>query len=309
LPQDNSDANIIYVSILPQKYFADRICGDKFDVRVMVQPGKSPATYEPLPAQITELSKAKMFFAIGVPFENSFLPKIRSAIPALAIIDTSCSIAKRRLEDHDHHDDHDPHEKNIAGDLKITGDSCNSIKSDIKKHDAKQDLVKRSNHGKSAEDPHVWMSPVLATVVAQTMLDEIIKIDPGNEDYYKQNFLLLEADLESLHKELTESLKSLKGKTMLVFHPSFGYFADEYKLKQVAIEAGGKEVEPAGLVKIIEFAKKEKVSMLFVQPEFSQRSARAVADAVGAKVVVASPLDYEYITNMRKIAIRLRELK
>ena len=312
LPLDNPDANIIYVSILPQKYFADRICGDKFEVKVMVQPGKSPATYEPLPAQITELSMAKIFFTIGVPFENSFLPKIKSALPDLKTVDASCGIVKRTLTDHDHHDhheDHGIHEKNKSEDLKITGDSCNTIKSELKKHDDEHDQALTSDHGKSPEDPHVWMSPRLAAVAAQTMLDEIIKIDPDNKDYYKHNFSLLEEDLDSLHKELTERLKSLEGRTMLVFHPSFGYFADEYKLKQVAIEAGAKKVEPAGLVRIIEFAKKEKISMLFVQPEFSQRSARAVADAVGAKVVVTSPLDYDYINNMRKIANQLREIK
>ena len=63
----------VFVSILPQKYFVEKIGGARVSVHVMVTPGKSPATYEPTPNQVVELGSADVFFTIGVPFENAFL--------------------------------------------------------------------------------------------------------------------------------------------------------------------------------------------------------------------------------------------
>jgi len=78
----------ITVSILPQKYFVERIGGDYVDVNVMVPPGASPATYEPTPVQLSALSKSELYFAIGVPFENAWLDRIAAANPAMPVVKT-----------------------------------------------------------------------------------------------------------------------------------------------------------------------------------------------------------------------------
>lgn len=84
----------VMVSILPQKYFVERVGGDRVQVAVMVEPGASPATYEPKPEQLTALSQAKAYFSIGVPFEQAWLERIQAANPAMLLVDTAAGIER-----------------------------------------------------------------------------------------------------------------------------------------------------------------------------------------------------------------------
>lgn len=87
----------VMVSILPQKYFVERVGGDRVQVAVMVEPGASPATYEPKPDQMTALSQAQAYFSIGVPFEKAWLERIQAANPALQLVDTTAGIERRPM--------------------------------------------------------------------------------------------------------------------------------------------------------------------------------------------------------------------
>ena len=92
----------VFVSIVPQKYFLERIGGESVKVSVMVQPGANPATYEPKPRQMVALTKAKAYFAIGVPFEAAWLNRISAVNPRMMVIQTEEGIEKRIMEDHIH---------------------------------------------------------------------------------------------------------------------------------------------------------------------------------------------------------------
>jgi zinc transport system substrate-binding protein len=108
--------------------------------------------------------------------------------------------------------------------------------------------------------------------------------------------------MDELDLYLKEKLAPYKGNTIFVYHPSFGYFTDEYGLYQEAVETGGKEPVPAILESIIEEALEEKVKIIFVQPEFSQKSAEAIAKGIGGKVISLNPLNPDYLNNMKAIA-------
>ena len=92
----------VFVSIVPQKYFVERIGGESVKVSIMVQPGANSATYEPKPRQMVALSKAKAYFAIGVPFETVWLNRISAANSGMTVIHTEEGIEKRIMEDHLH---------------------------------------------------------------------------------------------------------------------------------------------------------------------------------------------------------------
>ena len=87
----------VFVSIVPQKYFAEKIGGTLVNVSVMVQPGASPATYEPKPRQMVALSNAKIYFAIGVPFEKQWLKKIAAANSKMLIVHTQEGVEKKPM--------------------------------------------------------------------------------------------------------------------------------------------------------------------------------------------------------------------
>jgi len=259
----------VAVSILPMKYFVDRISGGEIDVTVLVPPGKSPATYEPTPRQVTDLSAAEVLFTIGVPFELSFIPIIASTLPDLEIVDTTTGIEKREI-------DGDEHEESDG-------------------HDEHSDLP----------DPHVWLSPPLVKIQARNILQALIEAYPAQEDSFSHNYRALLDDLDALHRRLKESLAPVKGSSILVYHPSFGYFAEEYGLHQIAVELGGKEPTPKKLEQVIARAREEGVKVIFVQPEFSRTSAERVADAIGGAVVEVAPLKPDYLENMYEIAAKI----
>ncbi|MBU1340483.1 MAG: zinc ABC transporter substrate-binding protein [Proteobacteria bacterium] len=269
----NSPVNV-QVSILPQKYFVERIGKDRVNVDVLVKPGKSPATYSPSPDQIKKLMSSDVYFRIGVPFENGILDKIES-IAGLKIVDTREGIVLRQMEDDDAQD-HD--------------------------HDADHHDDTEEHHHHAGNDPHIWMSPVMVKIQAHTIFQALAEIDPDSRDAYKNNYDDFVKNLDDLDNHLKTVLKDLKDGNLFVFHPAFGYFTDAYGLKQIAVETMGKAPKGKALSAIIKLAKKEKTRVIFVQPQFDRNAARKIASAINGAVVSIDPLAYDYLANMENIA-------
>lgn len=307
----NKDGQVmmVYTSILPQRYFVEKIAGDRVEVKVLVGPGKSPATYEPTPQQVMGLGNAAVFFTIGVPFEQAFVPTISSTLTSLKISDTSKGIHKRLLEAHDseEHGHHaDAHEEEHEHHADAHGDHDHDLVHK-EEHQDEHHHEEGHNHAKGAKDPHIWLSPRLAKIQAKTIYQTLVELDPKGKAVYQQGYNSLIKELNQIDVKLSKLLAPFKGKTMFVFHPAFGYFADDYQLKQVAIETGGKEPTPSLLTEIIEQAKEDNVRIIFVQPEFSQNAAQAIAQAINGAVVTISTLNPDYINNLSHIAAELEK--
>ncbi len=257
---------LVFVSIVPQKYFVGQIGKDLVDIKVMVQPGASPATYEPKPSQMAALSKTKLYFSIGVPFENTWLKKIAASNQKMKIIHTDHGIKKILMQ------------VNI------------------------RDNNKEHGHDHEVLDPHIWLSPELVMIQAETIKNALKKIDPAHDQVYEANFKAFIAKLIELDIELKNIFVGKDGLQFIVFHPSWGYFANSYGLKQIPIEIQGKRPKPAQLKYIIEHAKKNNIKIIFVQPQFSSKSARLIAKQIKGQIVFANPLAENWMTNMREMA-------
>jgi zinc transport system substrate-binding protein len=269
-PQLSSDhkAKIkVFVSILPQAYFVERVGGDRVDVSVMVGPGHSPATYEPRPKQMADLSKAKLYFRIGVPFESIWIERITRTNPHMKVIDTRRGIDLLPMKAHRHanHEGHHHHDKGI-------------------------------------QDPHIWLSLRLVKIQAENICHALIAQDPAHKSYYEDNLISFHHDLDKLDAEIVEIVEDPKTHLFLVFHPAWGYFAYDYGLEQVPIEVEGKEPGAMTLAHFIKQAKQEGSKVIFVQQQFSEKSADTVAHAIGGKVIQIDPLAKDYLKNMKKIA-------
>ncbi len=271
---------IVFVCILPQAYFVDRIGGDHVEVRVLVGPGRSPATYEPTPKQIAGLAKAKVFFRIGAPFENAIMPKIGSTFKDLRVVDTRQGIRRRKMTE--------PH---------VHGDAGHGEHS----HDKSE-----HQHGAGTLDPHIWLDPLLVKVQAQTISQALCKLDPANADDYRSNLAAFHSDLDRVHGEISRTLARAKGKEIFVFHPAYGYFTDRYGLKQIAVETGGKEPSAKQLAALIDRARDKRVKTIFVQPQFDRRNAEIIGRAIGAKVVSLDPVARDYLNNLKEMASKIR---
>ncbi|MBT4128331.1 MAG: zinc ABC transporter solute-binding protein [Nitrospina sp.] len=98
----------VFVSIAPQKYFVERIGGDEVQVEVMVNPGESPATFNPNPKKMSQLANAKLYFSIGVPFEKVWISRIKNIQPKLKVVPLNKKIYIAPSS-HPQHDEGDPH--------------------------------------------------------------------------------------------------------------------------------------------------------------------------------------------------------
>jgi zinc transport system substrate-binding protein len=265
----------VFVSILPQQFFVKKIAGDLLNVHVMVSPGMSPATYEPLPQQMAALSRAKMFFAIGVPFENSLLAKMENTCPEVKICHTDKGISKRSMQ--------------------------NSSGNNHEHHHAD------CNHAHGSKDPHIWLDPLLVKQQAANIASGLVKIFPEKQSVILKNSANFQQELDKLHLKLKKQLRPLKGKVMLVFHPAFGYFTDRYGLQQKAIEIEGKEPSPRQMAKIIRQSRKFKVKTLFVQKQFASKAAHAITNSIGGKIISIDPLQPDYFACLEQIADSILE--
>jgi zinc transport system substrate-binding protein len=273
------DKLLVFVTIAPQQYFVQQIGKDLVDVQIMVEPGADPHTYEPKPKQMVAISKAQLYFAVGIEFEEANLSKITATNPNLKVIHTDHGIDKRAMEVHHHQDDQeaDHHEGDHA----------------------------KTDHGHDDHaglDPHIWLSPPLVKIQAHTILTALQKADPAHQGVYEKNFNAFTSEIDQLDADLKKIFAGRTGLQFMVFHPSWGYFAHAYGLKQVPIEIEGKRPKPAQLKALIQHARDKRIKVVFVQPQFSTQSAEVVAREISGQVAFADPLAEDWMANLREVA-------
>ena len=272
----------VHVSVLPLKTFVEKIGGDHVDVRLMIQPGQSPATYDPTPRQISTLANSVLYIRAGVPFEKAWMERIRSVNPNMLVLDARAGIDLRIIELHENDHDNEHHFFKRRAD---------------------------AHQGASRHDPHVWTSPPLVKRMAGNIRDALTELDPANGQDYALNFNAFATELDRLDFDIRTRLKGVTMRKFMVYHPAWGYFADTYGLKQVPIEKEGKEPGARRLTALIEQAKREHVRAIFVQPQFNKKSAEQVALAIGGRVVVIDPLASDYADNLRYLAQQIAEVQ
>lgn len=261
----------VAVSIIPQQEFVKAIGGDKVTTLLMVEPGNSPHMYEPKASQMKELSKANIYFLIGVEFEKAWIQRFQTQNPNMKLVDSTKGIKKIPMQGHDEHEEDADHEEH--------------------------------EHEHGSLDPHVWTSPTNIRIIGKNIYDALVRIDPTNKQYYKKNFDVFNAKLDKINNQIVTILKDVpKDSVFMVFHPAWGYFAKEYNLKQLPIEVSGKEPKPKELMNLMQTAKKEKVHAIFTQPEFSDKSAKIMAQELHLKVIKVSPLQKAWDKQLVKIA-------
>lgn len=257
----------VAVSILPQKYFVEAIGGEHVHVQVMVRPGFEPATYDPTPRQLAGLSQVSLYFAIGVPFERTWLPRFHAANPHMRIVKTQRGIERRPMR---------------AG------------------HAEDADSGRDPHIWLSPPLVRIQAMNILDALVAA----DPAHAAAYRRGYERLALTVNRVDNAILKSLATADLKQSR---FMVFHPAFGYFAAAYGLTQFPIEVEGKEPSPKQLASLIQTARRDGIKVVFVEPQFSQKAAKTVAKAIGGRVVRIDPLDGNWPKGMEAIAGALRE--
>ena len=275
-PNAADNGLLIAVIIPPQSWFVSQIAGDKADTLILVPPGQNPHNYEPTPRQIQNLASADAWILSGAEFEIALRPKIEALFPNLLIVDGTLGVNFRQLEDHDHfHDNHaDDH-----------------------------------NHGETYNyDRHTWLGYQGAIILADHILQTFCLLDRDNEEFFSNNFLDTYEVIFFTFYRLRNDLAQLNGKHVFVYHPSFGYFFDEFGIIQEAVETGGKEPTPRQLNDLIIKINEEKPAAVFVQTQFPVNAVKTIADTAGAKVIELDPLAENWLENIIFMGQTLKNL-
>jgi zinc transport system substrate-binding protein len=156
-------------------------------------------------------------------------------------------------------------------------------------------------------DPHLWLSPKRAKVMVSVIAKELGAIDPKHKATYQKNAAAYLKQLDQLDQRIKHTFAGLTPKTFIVYHPAFGYFADDYGLKMVALEESGKEGSARNFQKLTELAKREHIKVVFYQKEFDNKQAKALAAEIGGRVEALAPLAPDYIENLDRMARLLAE--
>lgn len=261
----------IMVSIAPQQYFVERIGSGYVTVNVMVPSGTEPHTFEPKPEQLKALSRADAYLRIRIEFEDAWMDKIKATNPRMLIVDTTQGIQRIPMS--------------------------TSHQEGARQGESREDL-----------DPHIWLSPSLVKVQAQTIYNTLVQLDARHQAIYQTNLQQFLADINKLDTDIRQLLKGVENRKFIVFHPGWGYFARDYGLDMVPIEVGGQEPSAAELAKLVKQAKQENIQVVFAEPQFSQQAAETIAQEIDGEVLLIDPLSPDWLNNLRHVSDTLTKV-
>lgn len=266
----------VAVSIVPQAWLVNQIGGDHVEVLTMVKPGESPEVYQPTDVQVSRVMSAKAFFCVGMPFEKGRAFRAIQSSGKVRMVDTRQGITLRRAVPHAH----------------AEGDG----------HEHEEDQEHEAGGAHAGDDPHIWSSPRLLAIQARTVAQTLRELDPAHAADYDRNLKALEQKIDETDQKIRAILAPMRGKSFFVFHPAWGYFAEDYDLHQVAIESEGKDPSDRELTELQQLARREKIRVIFVQPQTAGRAAEAVARAIGGRVETLDPLASDVLGNLVHVA-------
>ena len=218
------------------------------------------------------LNQSPVFFSIGVEYENSWIPRFKDLNPDLEVVDSAAGIQRIEVPENYAHleeeEDHDAEEDDHADGL----------------------------------DPHVWLAPDNGKIIAKNILDALASFLPEHSDAFQANHDALVSDINALDEDITTTLSGLEYRRFMVFHPAWGYFANQYDLEQIAVQVGGQDPSVRELAALVEIAREENIEVIFIQPTFNAANAETIAEEINAEVAVVDPLAKAWLSNLQQVA-------
>ncbi len=266
-PPVSGDRIPVAVSVAPQADLVERIGGDRVSVAVMIPPGSSDEEISLSPRKAMALERVRLYVKVGHP---AFAVEARSIDPF--------------LEKHP--------------EIRVVDMSRGM--------DLIEEVAEHGGHGEEG-DPHVWTAPETVAVAARNIAAALEETDPPHAAEYRANLARLLEEIGRLDRQIRTRLAAPgAGRRFVVYHPSWGYFARQYGLEQIAIEAEGKEPGAAGLIRIVERARHEGARIVLV-PGGSRESARVIADEIGGRMIPADAQARDWQATLLRIADALGE--
>lgn len=251
----------VLVTVLPYAYLVEQIAGNLVQVEVLVPPGANPHIYEPNPKQVQKMRDVQIWFCLGEPVEEKILKVMKEQDQNLKPVDLTLGITLISSEN----------------------STCTP------------------HHLHESQDRHIWMSPKLAQIQAKTIFDALAEKYPQHRGQFQAGFKTLIEKLVKLDETIRIKLKDFEGNTILVSHPAFGYYCNEYGLRQLPIECEGKDPLPRDIARILSEAEKAKVKGVFTQAQYNNKGAILIAQKLALPVYEVDPYSSDYVDNLNHI--------
>ncbi len=247
----------VIVTIAPIHALTQALMADVAEPILLVSPGASPHNYALKPSQVSDLYSAQLVIWIGESLET-FLIKTLAQLP--------------------------PH---ITTQSLLTTPGLNLLPFRLG-----PTWEQESDHHHVGLDPHVWLDPQRAQIMAEAISAELIRIDPANKTRYVANAAQLKQQLTQLDQQLSTLLQGVQGKPFIVFHEAYQYFDARYKLNAVGAITLNPEIMPSAqrVASIQKMIKQQKVVCIFSEPQFRPAIVDRIAEGTGVKVGVLDPI-------------------
>lgn len=282
--QDAADQKLnVYTSTFATAAIAKEIGGVDVDVKMIVPPGADPHSYEPTSKQLTEIAQGDLFLLTGTTLEP-YSEKIKASLKGndVRFIETSKGIdlleASATVHVHgetDAHDEEHAHEDEHAED----------------EHTEDEHSEEEHDHGKY--DPHVWLDPNNAKMMAQSISTALAKEVPDKKATFEKNLAEFDTQADELDQNLQQAVADGSKKELLVTHAAYGYLAERYGFSQLPIAGISPSDEPSQkeLAALVKEAKLHDLKYIAFEETVSPKVARVIQQEIGAEAITIHNLE------------------
>jgi zinc transport system substrate-binding protein len=232
------------------------LCTQTIDITRLVPPGGSPHTYEPKPSDMAKISVSTAFIYISDELEP-WVDGIEAdnKLELMSLLPEEFRMQFEEAHTHDHGEDHDHN----------------------------HDMI---------DDPHFWTDPLTLKELLPILADTLAKLDPDNAGNYVNNSNRFAKRLTTLHRQLEKTLRPVRGKSVMLFHPSFCYLLKRYGIiYRGSVEINpGVEPSPKDIKEILDILKEFKIRAMFIEPQLSEASVENIAEAANAMIYTLDPV-------------------
>lgn len=271
----------VVTSVAPLHCWALNVAGDRAEVVSLLPPNVGPHDFQFRPRDIRRVERANLVFLNGLGLESWFSRVFQNRKIPVRIVEAAAGLSTNQLI-------HGVPELEIAG--RTEG------------HDPDPDDDHGHGHGTGsgggAPNPHLWLDPLLACHAVSNLVTALGELDRSNADYFAERGRAYVARLRALDEELKRGIGALKSRDIVTFHDAFPYFCRRYDLRLVGVieEVPGTSPSPRYLSELSAAIRRDKVSALFVEPQFDVKLARQLAKDLSIGVATLDTLETGRLT-------------
>jgi zinc/manganese transport system substrate-binding protein len=284
----------VLATFLPMYLFTKAVAGDAAEVEVLIPPGTEVHEYQSTPDDVRAIAEADVLVQNGLSMEEFLDSTIDSAQNAeLVVINASENINPVEElspvvfpdggveEAHGHDEAEQGHDEETA-----------TTSEEYAEDEQAPDASASGETHTHAENPHVWLDPVLAIQQVETIRNGLVEADPNNAEIYEANATAYIEELQALNSEFEQRLGTYSDRTFISFHDAFLYLAERYNLQQVAIVAIPEDsLSPTDIQQTVEVVKEYDVKALFGEPGVDNRLLQSLSQDLGIELQTLDSLE------------------